>query len=304
MSASTDPPVLAPADLGNRSVASPTGPTPDRTALRAAASAATGLTFGAQGVSASPDTGSAGAVGEATATSGEASGVLGRVASPAGTAGVFESTGGGPILRGISEGTVVFEVTADGTVIVTDLYGAGTGLGALGDLECTFPCLVGDAVLEEDGLGHQDLAAGAVGSAEIQTGGVGTADIAFHAVAGAALADLAVTSPAIADGSVASADISANALTDSEIANGAVTHAKLAAETLRRGDIDGIEVPIYEVDADCSGAHLLTFATQCTTRSCGLALFLTCSGGCSAGSPQVCANSLYGYLLDPDIEEF
>ncbi len=183
-------------------------------------------------------------------------------------------------------------------------HGAGTGLGALGDLECTYPCLPGDAVIEQYGLDYQDLAAGAVGSAEIKTDGVGSADIAYHAIDSAAIADLAVGSTAIADGSVESEDISDNGVSSSEIADGAVTNTKLAAETLRRGDIDGIEVPIYEVDADCSGAHLLTFATQCTSRGCGIVLFLNCSGGCSAAIPQSCANALYGYLLDPNIEEF
>jgi hypothetical protein len=78
------------------------------------ASSPTGQTFGIFGRSDSSD--GIGAAGRASASSGNTVGVRGVVESPAGVAGQFLNDGGGDVLVGISQQTMVFRVDGAGTV--------------------------------------------------------------------------------------------------------------------------------------------------------------------------------------------
>jgi hypothetical protein len=279
------------------------GDGPERAAIRAETNDTSLVTFGAQGIAVSSTSGSAGVVGAARAVTGDVRGILGKVASPQGSAAVFESLAGGSILAGFGPLGVVFEVAADGTVTVGDLIGDGSALGALGDLDCA-GCLAGDSVLAAGSVDSSELAPGSVGEAELQSNSVVTAKIFDDAVDASALANAAVGTSELDDGAVESDDLAAASVTSSDIAAGAVTQEKIAADSLRRSDIHGTEVAIYQLHDDCYDPHLeLTFTTTCQSQSCGVAIYLDCSGGCTAGAPQLCTNPIYGYLIDPDIND-
>lgn len=100
----------------------------DVTGIRAKSSPTPGIAFGVHGLSNSTGTGSAGVVGQSTATAGATAGVIGQVASAGGTAGLFDNTAGGPILRGLSSGVEVFSVAGTGGVSATSFSGDGSGL--------------------------------------------------------------------------------------------------------------------------------------------------------------------------------
>jgi hypothetical protein len=55
-------------------------------------------------------------------------GVHGRTSSAEGTAGLFESEAGADLLRGVADGTTVFEVSADGSVTSSSFVGDGSGM--------------------------------------------------------------------------------------------------------------------------------------------------------------------------------
>ena len=279
------------------------GDGPARAAIRAETNDATVATFGAQGVAASSTSGSAGVVGAARAVSGDVRGILGKVASPQGSAAVFESPAGGSILAGFGPLGVVFEVATDGTVTVGDLIGDGTALGALGDLDCA-GCLAGGLRLTAGAVDTPELAPEAVAAVELQSDSVVTAKFFDDAVDSSAFANGAVGTAQLDDGAVESDDLAPGAAMSNDIADGAVTREKIAADSLRRSDIHGTEVPLYQFHDDCDDPELaLTPLPQCLSESCGVALFLNCGGGCTAGAPQLCANPIYGYLIDPNINE-
>ena len=86
----------------------------------------TGVTYGVRGISAS-DSG-IGILGVNRSTNGATTGVRGEAGSPNGTAGVFDSLGGGNILSGRSAGVEKFQVDAQGNVTSTAFSGDGSKL--------------------------------------------------------------------------------------------------------------------------------------------------------------------------------
>ncbi len=86
----------------------------------------TGTTYGIRGISAS-DTG-VGILGANRSANGATTGVRGESNSPDGTAGVFDSLGGGSILSGRSAGIEKFRVDAQGNVTSTAFNGDGSKL--------------------------------------------------------------------------------------------------------------------------------------------------------------------------------
>jgi hypothetical protein len=86
----------------------------------------TGTTYGVRGISAS-DAG-AGILGANRSANGATTGVRGESNSPDGTAGVFDSLGGGSILSGRSAGIEKFRVDAQGNVTSTAFNGDGSKL--------------------------------------------------------------------------------------------------------------------------------------------------------------------------------
>ncbi|HEY2168496.1 MAG TPA: hypothetical protein VGJ30_02645 [Candidatus Angelobacter sp.] len=86
----------------------------------------TGTTFGVRGISASD--GGIGILGVNRSTNGATTGVRGESNSPDGTAGVFDSLGGGNILSGRSAGAEKFHVDAQGGVTSSAFIGDGSKL--------------------------------------------------------------------------------------------------------------------------------------------------------------------------------
>jgi hypothetical protein len=86
----------------------------------------TGTTYGVQGISISD--GGVGILGVNHSASGTTTGVRGESNSPDGTAGVFDSLGGGTILSGRSAGAEKFRVDAQGVVSSTAFIGDGSKL--------------------------------------------------------------------------------------------------------------------------------------------------------------------------------
>ena len=109
--------------FGNATVTSGTGKgvegdtnSTSGTGVAGTANATTGSTQGMWGSSFS--TSGIGVIGQASATSGSTIGVEGLSASSKGTAGVFNNTGGGNVLSGETNGTVVFSVNGAGVTQV------------------------------------------------------------------------------------------------------------------------------------------------------------------------------------------
>jgi hypothetical protein len=99
---------------------------PEGTGLRAESQASTGSGSGVWGISASD--GGIGILGVSRSPSGATTGVRGESNSPDGTAGVFDSLGGGNILSGRSAGVEKFHVDAQGNVAATAFSGDGSKL--------------------------------------------------------------------------------------------------------------------------------------------------------------------------------
>ncbi|HEX3153039.1 MAG TPA: hypothetical protein VHV32_00355, partial [Candidatus Angelobacter sp.] len=99
---------------------------PGGTAVRAESQASIGSGSGVWGVSAG-DAG-IGVLGASRSASGATTGVRGESNSPDGTAGVFDSLGGGNILSGRSSGVEKFRVDAQGNITATTFIGDGSKL--------------------------------------------------------------------------------------------------------------------------------------------------------------------------------
>ena len=278
---------------------------PDRQGLEGEATAMAGVVYGIQGVAACAEPGSAGLLGESTARTGEVMGVVGITASssPGAAGGYFENTGGGPILRGIADGTTVFEVSDTGTVTAGLLIGAAVGLGPLGDLACSQPCLNGDVVFPAHGITHTELAAGLVTRDRLAPGAVTSDDIGQRALGSAHLADRAVTHQKLAPGGVQGIDVGLAAIVRNSLATGAAETADIEDDSIRGRHFSGLNAffTVWEVHESCVGAHDLSSTGDCRTRSCG-ALFLNCDGFCIETSSVACSNSIYGYLVNRDID--
>jgi hypothetical protein len=213
-------------------------------AVQGEQSDAYGATYGVLGVSSSEESGSAGLVGESTfvnsggsGRSGWVKGVVGRVHSPDGVAGLFENSAGGAILRGIgSDGNEppspaeVFRVagngdlTIGGEITAAGFSGDGSGLGNVdadtfdgipaadfGDIEAvetgaglTGGWISGDVeiAIGADALTAAQLASGAVGAGHIDAGVVDSTHVVNKTLRGVDLAPGAVTTPKLGTGAV------------------------------------------------------------------------------------------------------
>ncbi len=145
------------------------------TGVAGTANATAGSTQGVWGSSFS--TGGVGVIGQAHATSGSTIGVEGISASSTGTAGLFNNTGGGNILSGQSNGTVLFSVNGKG---VTQVGTQSTTPAGILNTTATSVSYSGLAATGAPGISNSVLATpgvNAFGGAAGAPGGVGGAGV-------------------------------------------------------------------------------------------------------------------------------
>ena len=81
-----------------------------------------------------------------------------------------------------------------------------------------------------------------------------------------------------------------------------LTNGHLASSSVRREELHGTEIQVYEEAVGCGGG--LTTRTTCTTLACGhqggidLLYFRACDGTCSLPTPIPCNNTVVGWLID------
>ena len=277
---------------------------PDVTAITTMGTTSGGpeVTFGIHGISQSTTADSAGAVGEAQALTGNVGGIIGQVASPDGTAGTFENTGGGLILETREATTVGLRIDGSGNVFAPSYTGKGTALTGVTNLECSECVDSGDII--DGSITYFDLATGSVGQAKILADAVGTVELATDAVEAAEIAADAVTADKIVTDAVTAIKLADGAVGSSEIALGAVTDIKIKSNTLTRSNFDGLEKMLYSTHTDCDDAEKASLNAQCDSSLCQISpnKFLNCSGSCTANAPASCNNDEGGWLLDPAMD--
>ncbi len=135
------------------------------------------------------------------------------------------------------------------------------------------------------------IGASAVTSGMIASGAVTAAKLAADSVASSTIASNAVGSSEIADSTIRSEDIMDGAITGGDITNG----------TIRDADVTGVSV--YQYNNFCSGSASLLLTSTCSSAICAAATmslpnyYYSCSGSCSATSPQTCNNNYMGKLV-------
>lgn len=263
-----------------------------------AESAATVQAFGAQGISQGAANNSAGAAGESLALAGPSHGVVARSASPQGFAGFFQNAGGGDLLRGSADGTVVFRVSNTGVVTATSWNADGRGLFQFGDVECN-GCIDGGK-LAVNGVTASDLAVGAVASSRIADGAVGGAEIAAAAILAGHLGAGSVTATKLLENAVTTAELADSSVRGENLFNGAVDRVHLAEESVTRAKIDGSERPVYLLEPGCPDDGFLTSDARCLTEECSASPLShwNCSRtSCVPGDEQTCLLDVVGYVL-------
>ena len=162
-------------------------------------------------------------------------------------------------------------------------------------------------------VGSFQLGIGAVTPGKIAAGTIANADVSATAgILGSKLANGSVTSTQLSNGAVAAgriaagtivnADISTTAaIAGSKLATGAIGSAQLAANAVTSGALNGIEVSVFILNANCATPALTNAATCQTVRGgCGAGQFQACNGGCFGSfTPATCSNALVGKLLSP-----
>jgi trimeric autotransporter adhesin len=143
---------------GNATVASGTGKgvegdtsSTSGTGVAGVANATTGSTQGMWGANFSKS--GVGVLGQSYATSGSAIGVEGLSASSAGTAGVFNNTGGGKVLSGQTNGTEVFSVDGNGVTQVGVFNSTPTGILNATSTSTTLAAVSGTGVNDNNSPG-------------------------------------------------------------------------------------------------------------------------------------------------------
>jgi hypothetical protein len=295
-------PALAHAQAGAAELeGAPLARVADRVALLGAPTEATGTIFGLHGLADSSSSGTSGAMGESTATSGETIGVYASCASADGIAGWFEHPAGGLLLSGDS-GAGSFSVDDEGTLEAVSFVGDGSALVGGGGLSCAGCIDAGDLAsqtitaleLATGAVGTTRLAAGAVRSAKIAPGAVGASEIAAAAVGTAKIADGAVTTNQIAAGAVGSVELADGAVGTTAVASGAVTASKLMPWRFMHINHDDCLEPGEPGDLTVSGI------SECESRPCQIVpsvLFFDCFGNCSATVSQPCERPIVGRVL-------
>lgn len=136
------------------------------------------------------------------------------------------------------------------------------------------------------------IGASAVTSGMIASGAVTSAKLASGSVTAAAIAVNAVGTSEIEDSSIGSVDILNNTITGDDIRDG----------TIREADVGGVRV--YQYNDSCSSSATLLLTSTCTSMLCAGAVgglpnyYYTCSGQCSATTPQSCNNNPIGKLVN------
>lgn len=179
-----------------------------------------GRTRGVHGISKSDQAGSAGAIGESTATSGPATGVYGRASGPTGIAGEFE--GSNLLMSGVGPSGEVFRVQGGGDLMSQGTMTAATFNGdgsRLSEVDA-------DRLGGKDSLG--DITAVTAGSGLV--GGGTSGDVTL------AIGEAAVTSAHLAPSSVGAGQIATNSVGSSEVQDGSVQ--RLHFETASVGSSD------------------------------------------------------------------
>ncbi|MCB1037199.1 MAG: hypothetical protein KDD47_25445 [Acidobacteria bacterium] len=278
--------------------------TPDFVGAEASVGHETEQVFGLHGISNGRGAGSAGLVGECTASSGDAPGVVGRVTSSDGIAGLFQAPPGAKVLRGLSSGSEVFSVSHDGVVTATAFIADGAALSYT-DLECGH-CVDGSEIGDQT-VSSQSLEAGAIRSAEMANRAVGTAQIAPGEVRTRNLGNGAVGAEQIELDAIWPDSFAPGALLAENFADGIFHRDEIADGAVTRAKINGVERPVYLLAGGCRAQPRLNTQPQCTSRACESdnAFFWDCAGTVcqSSGLPLLCNNSFVGYVLSPEIEE-
>lgn len=272
----------------------------DKGALLGAPVELAGIVYGLHGVSASSAAGAAGVVGESTAASGATIGVHGIAASPDGVAGLFENTGGGILIEGLSD-VSAFAVDGTGALTAASFVGDGSGLTGgpgLGCLEC-----VSSNEIVNGAIGADHLESDSVGQANILDGAVSTAKFAPGAVGAGELAAGAVGTGKLADGDVTANKIAFAAVGSAAIADGAVTSTGVDLDAVSKRKFENYQVwlgAIYIAHDDCLNAGQPVTAATCASVPCQFfppVLFRDCAGNCTEAVTQVCDNTRAGWRI-------
>ena len=272
----------------------------DQLALLGAPAAVTGVVYGLHGVSASSTEGAAGAVGESTAASGATIGVYGSAASPDGVAGLFENTGGGILLWGLSD-VSAFAVDGTGALTAASFVGDGSGLTGgpgLGCVGCVSSTeIVNGAItadhLETDSVGQAKILDEAVTTEKFAPGAVGASELAVGAVGTAKLADGDVTANKIAFAAVGTA----------AIADGAVDSTAVGLDAVSKRKFENYQFwldAIYIAHDDCVNAGQPVTGATCASVPCQFVpsvLYFDCAGNCTEAFSQVCNNTRAGWRI-------
>lgn len=259
-----------------------------------------GVVWGAHALIESGAAGSAAVVAEATHPSADVFGIFGTTASPDGSGARLQGAGAGDLIRGFSGGVEVFRVAGDGTVFADSFSASGAALTALPDLDCVVEC-VANSELEQTTIDTADLEDGAVTFDRLKPDAVDSPHLASSGVQTADLADGAVGPADLAPGAVGAAEVASGAIEAHHLAAGSVTTAKIADGAVgERLEIDGDLAVVYRLADGCHDNVAwgpLTFATTCTSLSCGSPPYRSCDGDCNQASPQVCPNTAHNVLL-------
>ncbi|MCB1037200.1 MAG: hypothetical protein KDD47_25450 [Acidobacteria bacterium] len=275
--------------------------TADTVAVLADPATADGVTVGAYGRCSAPADSSAGAVGETRSASGAVHGVVGRSASPDAPAGRFESTGGGKLLLGGSTSGGNFVVDRTGGISAAAFVGDGSGVVGGAGLVC-IGC-VGPGDIAPGAITTQHLEAGGITSADIEDGAVTAVKVELGSITTDRIQDGDVTSAKIADRSLDASHILSRTVGSAAIADGALGADKIDDEALSRDKFANSQFgwsTVYFRNRFCTSAFTMELATTCLTDVCGPGpppQFFTCSGDCTAPTPQNCPNVLAGFLV-------
>ena len=226
--------------------------------------------------------------------------MLAKIASPSGTAGLFENTGSGKLIRGLSDinGVLVerFSVENDGTVAAIALGGDGSGLSNVGGLDCSSCVRTRDLGVD---IGQDDLATDSVGSDEIQADSVGTLAIAPFAVTDDELdANDPAGSDEFAPNSIGADELDFEAVDSAAIEDGAVTRPKIPDGDVSSEHLSSPRM-IYEQDPACADSGFVTFLPSCSKRACAINTCINCgtTNSCGGDCSIRCNNSLLGWVL-------
>lgn len=244
-------------------------------ALRGVQTDASGETYGVHGVSDSGGDGSAGLIGESTAATGPVAGVVGRVSSPEGTAGVFENTTGGPILQ-VYGPDWSFAVDGDGDVLAAGTITAQSFVGdgsALSGIDARLvdgqPASAYDGDIQSVTAGSGLTGGGTSGEVALAVAdkGVTRLHLASNSVGASEISPGSIFGSKVIEGSLSSADLAPSSITAVELQNAAIQSSHIADGSLTKEDIDAGSVQ-RRVSGACGGGSALRGINQDGSAIC------------------------------------